>query len=252
MPLPASRQVADFGTSLVTLPAPRGSRTVWESGDVVLENGVPHVLIHITTAVTGDQVSGVYAGEFEITCASGVTAAAGADAYYDEANRTVVTAPGAGIIYLGAFEVAKTSGQTVARIRLAANFPRQGAGIPINQRISFSAAQINAGATILPAVAGLKYRVINAVLIAKGGNSAGATAVVIGATQSASGVSLLSATVGALTQNAWVSPNSANVTMLATADIQNDVNTALTIAKTGSNLTGATDIVVLLTYELAP
>lgn len=252
MPLPVSRQVADFGTSLVTLPAPRGSRTAWESGDIVSENGIPHVLIHINNAVTGDIVSGVFVGEWEITCASGVTAAAGADAYYDEANRTVVTAPGSGIIYLGTFEVAKTSGQTVARVRLNGS-NKVGTGTPVSVRVNVTASALNGGTvTLLPAVAGLKYRLIDAKLIAKGGNAAGATAVVVGGTQSGSGVSLMSAAVAALTQNAWASTNSANVTMIATADAQNDANTAITLARTGSNLTGATDVTVLITYELAP
>jgi len=250
MALPAARQVADFGTSLVTLPAPRGSRTVWESGDIVAENGVPHVLINLANAVSGEVVSGVYSGEFEITCATGVTASVGADAYYDEANRTVVTAPGASIIYLGTFEAAKTSGQLVARIRLAGS-TKVGPGVPINQRFVFTAAQINAGATVLPAQAGLKYRVANAILIAVGGNAAGATAVVLQGVQAGSTVSLLSATVGALTQNTWVAPSSANVTMLANSEAQNDVNTAITIAKTGSSLSGATSVIVILTYELA-
>jgi hypothetical protein len=250
MALPAARQVADFGTSLVTLPAPRGSRTVWESGDIVQDNGVPNVLINLANAVSGEVVSGVYAGEFEVTCATGVTASAGADAFYDEANRTVVTAPGANIIYLGTFEAAKTSGQLVARVRLAGS-NKVGPGVPITQRFTFTAAQVNAGATILPAQVGLKYRLVSAVLIAVGGNAAGATAVTINATQGASGVALLSATVGALTQNTWVGTNSANVTMLANSDAQNDVNTALTIAKTGGSLSGATSVNVILTYELA-
>jgi hypothetical protein len=209
-------------------------------------------LIHINNAVQGNEVQGVYAGEFEITCGSGVTAVAGAEAYYDEANRTVVTAPGAGIIYLGTFEVAKTSGQTVARVRLSANFPRQGSGVPIVQRFSVTAAQVNSGLALLPAVAGQRYRVLDAKVIAKGGNAAGATAVVLQGVQSTSTVSLMSATVGALTQNTWVGTNSANVTMLATADTQCDANQPLSIAKTGSNLTGATEVVVILTYELAP
>lgn len=251
MPLPASRQVADFGTSLVTLPAPRGSRTAWESGDIVVDAGVPHVLININNAVAGEVVSGVYVGEWEITCASGVTAAAGADAYYDEANRTVVTAPGSGIIYLGTFEAAKASGQTVARIRLA-NTSKFGPGVQVNQRIEVTAAALNAGTvTLLPAIAGLKYRLLDAKLIAKGGNAAGATAVNLIGTQTTD-VNLLSAAVAALTQNAWASTNSANVTMAATADAQNDANTSIRLARTVSNLTGATSIVVLLTYELAP
>lgn len=121
-----------------------------------------------------------------------------------------------------------------------------------NIRTRFSAAQVNAGATILAGVASLKYRLVDITLIAIGGSASGATDVRILATQSAGSVVLIAAAVAALTQSTVVKPNSANVTVLAdgASFIQNDANTALTIGKTGGSLATATHIDVILTYEL--
>lgn len=252
MALPAVRQVGEFGRSLITLPAPKGSRTVWSCGDILLDNMVPHVLVDIRDGVSGDEVIGQYGGEYEITCDTGTTASAGADAYYDEANRKIVTAPGADIILVGKFEKAKTSGQLVATVRLNGQAGFFTGGITRNKRIRVTLAQLNAGYELLPAVPGFKYRLIDATIIAIGGAATAATAVIVTATQAASVVSLLSAAVAALTRSAVVKPDTANVTVLAdgASFVQNDANTAVNIAKTGSAMTTATHFDVILTYEL--
>jgi hypothetical protein len=106
----------------------------------------------------------------------------------------------------------------------------------------------------LPAVAGLRYRLFDAALIAIGGNAATATSVDVRGTQSASGVNLLAAAVAGLTQNTLLRAGATNAAILAggASFLPCDVNTAITIAKTGSNLATATHVDVLLSYELIP
>lgn len=113
-------------------------------------------------------------------------------------------------------------------------------------------AEINAGLTLLAAIAGFKYRFIDITLIAVGGNASGATAVEVYGVQSSSTVALISAAVAALTRSTVVKPNTANVTVLAdgASHVPNDVNTAITIGKTGGSLATATNVDVILTYAL--
>jgi predicted RecA/RadA family phage recombinase len=252
MTLPAARQIADYGQNQFSLPAPRGSRLVWESGDIVQIGLLAYVLPAIMNGVTGDVVTGVHTGIFEATCGTAVTASAGADAYFDEANRTVVTAPGTGIIFLGQFVKAKTAGQLVATVFLNSDNSKSG-DLVQTLRTRVTLAQLNAGLTLLPAVAGYKYRLIDVTLIAIGGAATAATAVRITGVQSASTVALISAAVAALTQSTVVKPNTANVTVLADGASfnQNDAAGAIAIDKTGSAMTTLTHVDVILTYELA-
>lgn len=129
-----------------------------------------------------------------------------------------------------------------------------GSGNPITRtfRRRCTTAEINAGVTLLAAIAGLKYRLIDCTLIAVGGAAATATAVTILGTQSAGSATLISAAVAALTQSTVVKPNTANVTVLAdgASFIQNDANTAITAGKTGASLATATAIDVIITYAI--
>jgi hypothetical protein len=119
-------------------------------------------------------------------------------------------------------------------------------------RQRFTVAQVNAGATVLAAITGLKYRVADMALIAIGGAAATATTVDILSTQSASSVKLLAAAVAGLTQNTLLRAGAANATILAggVSFVANDVNTEITISKTGSNVATATHIDVLLSYVI--
>jgi hypothetical protein len=119
-------------------------------------------------------------------------------------------------------------------------------------RTRVTTAQVNSGATLLPALPGLKYRVQDMALIAIGGAAATATSVDIIATQSASGVNLLAAAVAGLTQNTLLRAGATNAAILAAGAsfVANDANTAITIGKTGSSLATATHIDVLLTYTI--
>jgi hypothetical protein len=124
-------------------------------------------------------------------------------------------------------------------------------GTPQNIRTRFSIAQVNAGATILAAVAGYKYRLIECLAIAIGGAAGAVTTVDILATQT-TGVKLVAYAQASLTQSAVLKAGGTGAAVLAdgASFVQNDVNTAITIGKTGSSVTTATHIDVILTYAL--
>lgn len=67
---------------------------------------------------SGDPVVLAIEGKFEIDCATGTTASAGANAFYNTSTKLVVTAGGANVIWIGVFAAAKTSGQLKATILL--------------------------------------------------------------------------------------------------------------------------------------
>jgi hypothetical protein len=117
-------------------------------------------------------------------------------------------------------------------------------------RVRTTTANVNAGATLLPAIPGRSYRLVDATMISIGGNAAGATAIRITGTQSASSVQLVSNTVGALTQSTRVLAGvTANSSILAdgASFTACDANTAITLTASGT-LTTSTNIDVLLSY----
>ena len=127
-----------------------------------------------------------------------------------------------------------------------------GGGAIYNQRFRVTIANVNAGVTLLPARANLQYRLVDANMIAVGGAVATCTAVVINATQAAGSVTLVSNAVAALTQSALLRAGAANSTILAdgASFVPNDVNTAITLAKTGSSCATATNVDVILSYAI--
>lgn len=118
-------------------------------------------------------------------------------------------------------------------------------------RTRVTAAQVNAGFTLLPALAGRRYRIVDAAFIAIGGAVTAATSVDLLGTQTTS-VQLMAAAVAGLTQNTLLRAGATNAAILAggASFVPNDVNTAITINKTGSNMATATHVDVLLTYEV--
>lgn len=127
-----------------------------------------------------------------------------------------------------------------------------GGGGAYNIRSRFTIAQVNAGATILTARPGIKYRVIDQSYISVGGAVGTCTTVDILGTQSASGVKLVAAAIAALTQNTLLRAGATNSTILAAGAsfVANDVNTAVTIGKTGGTCDTATHVDVNLTYAI--
>lgn len=115
-------------------------------------------------------------------------------------------------------------------------------------------ADINAGYTLLAAVPGYKYRLSTYSMIAIGGNAGAATDVRILGTVSAAAVNLVIVAIAALTRSAVNYPGVANNTVLADGASfgELDVNTAITVSKTGAALTTATHIDFEVQYELVP
>lgn len=125
-----------------------------------------------------------------------------------------------------------------------------GAELCIRHR--FTIAQVNAGAILLPALPGFGYRLIDVSMIAVGGAAAGATTVDILATLAAASRKLLASAVAGLTQSTLLRAGAANAAILAdgASFTRNDINTAITIGVTGSALTTATNIDVILCYAI--
>lgn len=126
-----------------------------------------------------------------------------------------------------------------------------GTGLAKNLRTRLTLAQVNAGATLLAAVPGYKYRLVDYKVIAVGGNAAVGTSVDLTATQSASPALLVVAAQAGLTRSTVVRDGDATGAVLAdgASYVQNDVNTAITVAAVGT-FTTATHFDFVLTYAL--
>jgi len=124
--------------------------------------------------------------------------------------------------------------------------------VPLTQRTRITLAQLNAGYTLLAALPGFKYRLIDAKLIAVGGAAAVGTSVNIIGTRAAAAVQLLAVAIAALTQSALVRAGAANAVILAdgASFTQLDVNTAITVITVGSAMTTLTHLDVDLTFEI--
>ncbi len=118
----------------------------------------------------------------------------------------------------------------------------------LSKRVRVTAAQVNAGRTILAAVAGKKYRMVDCILIGIGGTAAGATGVQL----KCDTVVLIDAKVAAIDQSIVARPGDTNVNVLAdgASFVVQAANKAITLIKDGSNLTGATHVDVLLQYVI--
>jgi len=125
-------------------------------------------------------------------------------------------------------------------------------GIEYAIRGRFTVAQVNAGATILPAIPGISYRVVDVSMIAVGGAAATATSVDILATQATASVKIVANAVAGLTQSAVLRAGATNSVVLTdgASFAVNDVNTAITILKAGADVATATHIDVHLRYTM--
>jgi hypothetical protein len=113
-------------------------------------------------------------------------------------------------------------------------------------------AAINAGATLLPAIPGYKYRMLDIKAIAVGGNVAAVTSVDVKGVQATSAVILALFAQASLTRSTVLRPGIAGTTVLAdgASFASNDANTAITVIKAGSDITTATHVDFLLDYVI--
>lgn len=127
-----------------------------------------------------------------------------------------------------------------------------GAGDLFVVRTRSTIVQVNAGATLLAAIPGWKYRVYDMIMISIGGAAAAVTTVDILGTQAASPVKLGAGAQASLTQSTLLRAGSAGLAVLAdgASFAVNDVNTGITIGKTGASVTTATNIDTIITYGI--
>src|SRR5882672_4881438 len=88
-------------------------------------------------------------------------------------------------------------------------------GVTKTLRTRVTTAQVNAGLALLPAIVGVRWRMIDAAMISVGGAASGATTVDIQVTVAAAVAKWLAVAVAALTQSALVRAGAANATLLA-------------------------------------
>jgi len=117
---------------------------------------------------------------------------------------------------------------------------------------SVSLTEINAGKTILAAVAGRTITVVDFTIIAVGGAATAATAVTLSDTAS-SPVVITTIAVAALTEGNLVKPYTATHVTNGAAGIGASLTAAkgITIEKTGSAMTTATSFTAIISYTIA-
>ena len=124
-------------------------------------------------------------------------------------------------------------------------------GPVLNKRQRNTVAEVNAGVSLLPALSGFKYRMVDASLTGIGGAVGAVTTVDIIGTQS-SAVKLLAGAQANLTQNTLIRAGATGGAVLAAGAsfVANDANTAITIGITGSSITVATHIHTVFSYVI--
>jgi len=120
-----------------------------------------------------------------------------------------------------------------------------------NIRTRFTIAQINAGATLLAAIPGFKYRMIGCRAIAYGGAVGATTTVDVSGTVSTAR-KLVAFAQASLTQSTKLTDGGTGAAILAdgASYTANDANTAITVGKTGSDLTVATGVDISFDYVI--
>jgi hypothetical protein len=115
-------------------------------------------------------------------------------------------------------------------------------------RTRVTLAQLNAGLTLLPALAGFSYRLFDFYMIAIGGAAAGGTSANIIGTRAAAPVQLAAIAIASLTQSTLVRAASANILADGASFSALDVNTPITVITVGSAMTTLTNLDVVLDF----
>lgn len=200
------------------------------------------------TAAAGVRFSAYTVGAHTLPKPSGETWTEGQPAFWDATNLRVSTDPTVGLP-IGGIVLAQASADTSGVIKLN-EVSLVGRHFSLRKRATV--AQVNAGITLLGAIAGAKYRLVDAAAIAIGGAVTSVTTVDLKGTQSTSVVKLVAFGQAALTQSALVRAGSAGGVLLAdgASFVANDVSTAVTVGITGSSITVATNVDFIIQYTL--
>jgi predicted RecA/RadA family phage recombinase len=210
-----------------------------------------------TTAAQTLPFTGMVVGVHSYTKTASQAWSAGQAIFWNTSTSKFDSGPSTGPFVGVAVEaVAGGAGDTTGIVKIgyaAAAAAASGASGALHIRKRFTTAEVNAGATILPAVAGIKYRMLDAALIAVGGAATTVTTVDIIATLSTAR-KLVAGAQANLTQSTLIRAGATGGTILTdgASFTQNDANTAVTIGITGSAMTVATHLDVLLFYAADP
>lgn len=120
-------------------------------------------------------------------------------------------------------------------------------------RTRLTIAQVNAGATLLAALASFKYRMLSCLAIAIGGAVGAVTTVDVLGVQTTA-VKLVAYAQASLTRSTVLTSGGAGAAVLAdgASYVKNDVNTAITVGITGSDVTTATHVDFIFNYTVEP
>jgi len=120
-----------------------------------------------------------------------------------------------------------------------------------NVRMRITTAEVNAGHTLLAAVADKGYRMISCKAIAIGGTAATVTTVDVMGDSGGAQV-LVAYAVAGLVQSAVLTDGDANSAVLAdgVSYIANTDNTAISVIKNGGDMITATHIDIIMSYVL--
>lgn len=199
---------------------------------------------------SGATFEGQVEGVFNLPKTTGEgTLVAGMPLYWDVANAKVSINSTLGLPIGTLAEASAATGDTTCDVRLN-GLSLAGRMLTIRRR--FTIAEVNAGTTLLPALPGLKYRMVDATGISVGGAAGAVTTVDILATQAAGSVKLVAFAQASLTQSTVLKAGGSGAAVLAdgASYVANDVNTAVTVNKTGASVTTATHIDVSFTYAI--
>jgi predicted RecA/RadA family phage recombinase len=223
--------------------APSGGVT---SGTPVLIGGF-FVIPEVTVAATG-RFNGAVDGEWTLPRTASETWVEGDAAFWDVANAKVSIDPTVGLP-IGSVVVAGSTSDTTGAVKLN-GVSLAGRVFNIRKRLAVSA--VNAGATLLAAIAGVAWRLVDAKAISVGGAATSVTTVDVKGTQSASVVKLVAYAQASLTQSTVLRDGAAGAAVMAdgASYAACDVNTAITAGITGSAITVATSIDFLVQFAL--
>lgn len=228
----------------MTYTAPAGGVV---SDGVYLIGGM--FVVATNTVAVGLPFEGLTEGMFTLTKLAGEGALVeGQPVYWDVANTRCSIDHAVGLP-IGSVAAAALTGDTTCSVRLHG---LSLVGRPLTLRKRLTIAQVNAGATLVPAYPGLKPRLVDSLVIAVGGAVTSTTTVDILATLSAASRKLVAHAQASLTQSAVLRAGGAGAAVLAdgASFTQNDVNTAITAGVTGAAITVATNIDFEINYQL--
>ncbi len=230
----------------LTLLAPVGGTTL----NVPLLIGGLLVIPDATRLVT-EAFEGQVAGVFNLTKAPSQAWVEGGLVYWDTANLRASSDPAVGgpVVGVSTAVVAGGAGDTLADVLLLGAAASAGAVRHIRRR--FTVAELDAGATLVQKVPGLRYRMIDAQAIAIGGDVTTVTTIdIIGDVGGAR--KLVAFGVAALTEDDMVRVGEAGGVHLAAGAsfTTNDAGDAILVGTTGAAITVATHVDISFTYAI--